>query len=273
MAHLSRLNILHTTMTKSDSSSYDNNRLPFDDSLLVEEVPLAISVNDISLVVMMISPDDIEDFITGYFLTEQIIAAPIEIKDIRIERNETGIEANVSLTGRREHLLKSRRFARVNAGCGICNHTALEQAFPSINTHATWHHLPVCDFSTLRDAMDTHQEKARKTGALHAALFGVHNDIILGREDIGRHNALDKVIGAVRKRIDNPEEGYLVVTSRCGVELVQKAVIAGFTTLVSFSSPTSLAVSFARQHKLNLVFLPRNNQPVIFSQKVQQHGS
>lgn len=259
-------------MNKPDLLYADKHRRPDDESLLVEEVPLAISVNDISLVVMMVSPHDIEDFITGYFLTEQIITAPIEIKDIQVVRSEAGIEANVSLTGRREHLLKSRRFTRVNAGCGICNHTALEQAFPSIRTTATWHSLPACDFSVLRDAMNTLQEKGRKTGALHAALFGLADEIVLGREDIGRHNALDKVIGAVRKRIKNPEEGYLVVTSRCGVELVQKAVVAGFTTLVSFSSPTSLAVSFARQHKLNLVFLPRNNQPVFFSREVL-HGS
>lgn len=272
MAQPGRLNILYALMTKPELLSADKHRLPDDESLLVEEVPLAISVNDISLVVMMISPDDIEDFITGYFLTEQIIAAPVEIKDIHIGRNEAGIEANVSLTGRREHLLKSRRFTRVNAGCGICNHTALEQAFPQLEAAASWAPVPACDFGSLRDAMDKLQKKARKTGALHAALYGSGNDIVLGREDIGRHNALDKVIGAVRKRIKNHEEGYLVVTSRCGVELVQKAVIAGFTTLISFSSPTSLAVSFARQHKLNLVFLPRNNQPVFFSREVQ-HGS
>lgn len=259
-------------MTDPDLAASATNRLPDHESLLVEEVPLAIAVNDLSLVVMMVSPDDIEDFITGYFLTEQIIASPTEIKDIQVTRSENGIEANVSLTGRREHLLKARRFSRVNAGCGICNHTALEQAFPVIDKAVGWHPLPACDFSSLRDAMYRLQEKGRRTGALHAALYGSGNEIVLGREDIGRHNALDKVIGAVRKRIDNPEEGYLVVTSRCGVELVQKAVVAGFSTLISLSSPTSLAVSFARQHKLNLVFLPRNNQPVFFSREVL-HGS
>ncbi|WP_051275282.1 formate dehydrogenase accessory sulfurtransferase FdhD [Aestuariibacter salexigens] len=252
-----------------------NRQFPTVENELVEEVPLAISVNGIALSVMMISPFDIEDFLFGFFITEGLVKHTLELQDLNITKTSLGFAADIQLTGRREQqLIRKRRLFATPAGCGLCHNAALEQAFLALTPFPSPHSVTDIPFATLRDRMKDHQLLGKKSGALHAAMFVQrNNNTIICREDIGRHNALDKVIGAALRNKLNLADGYLVITSRCGADLVQKAVIADIDTLVSFSSPSQLAVSLAKQACANLVYLPRNNQPVIFTQaKDTQHA-
>ena len=235
---------------------------------LAEEVPLAIAVNGMALSVMMVSPFDFDDFITGHFLTEGIVKSVVEIKDIHIEPMSPGFEARVTVTGRREHEVKQRRYSLVSAGCGLCNKTAMDQAFPPNEMPTDRRPLAECDVSQLRSLFEANQTYNQKAGAMHAAMFVcAASNTVLCSEDIGRHNALDKVIGKALRAGLQPEKGYLAVTSRCGVELVQKASACGFTTLYCLSSPTTMAVDLAHQTGLNLVYVPRNNQPIMYDAK------
>ena len=138
---------------------------------LAEEVPLAIAVNGMALSVMMVSPFDFDDFITGHFLTEGIVKSVVEIKDIQIESMPPGFEARITVTGRREHEVKQRRYSLVSAGCGLCNKTAMDQAFPPNTTQADKRPLAECDVSQLRSLFEANQTYNQKAGAMHAAML------------------------------------------------------------------------------------------------------
>ncbi|MBN24643.1 MAG: sulfurtransferase FdhD [Alteromonadaceae bacterium] len=245
--------------------TFSNNRIPSDYDDLAVEVPLAISVNSMALSVMMISPADMEDFLYGHLICESIVQSVIEVKEIQISPLHVGFEARVEVTGRRENALKQRRLSTVSAGCGLCNKRSMEEAFPPVEYKAKLRPLSRCDVSKLRETFLANQTYNEKAGAMHAAIYvNEKKGLVLCGEDIGRHNALDKVIGQVVRQRADPSTGYLAVTSRCGVELVQKAVVGGFSTLYCLSSPTTMAVDMAQDAGLNLIYVPRNNEPVIY---------
>ncbi|MNT15177.1 formate dehydrogenase accessory protein [compost metagenome] len=123
----------------------------------------------------------------------------------------------------------------------------------------------------LRERIDAFQPLGQHCGAVHAALFmNAQGELLLGREDIGRHNALDKLIGALLREGLDPRAGFAVVTSRCSLELIHKAVRAGLSTLVSLSAPTTLTVEWARRHRLNLIHLPHHSAPRVYSPAPQE---
>lgn len=237
-----------------------------EESAIPTECALAISYNDISYAVMMVSPNDIEDFVIGFTLTQGIIDSPATLRSISIAfEAERGV-ADVQLSPRAEWQLKSyQRHLAGSSGCGICGADALSSALPELSVlHAA--PLPKeCAFTNLRHRIQEYQQALYSSGAQHAAFFVTNEgDITLCREDIGRHNAMDKLIGALAVAHIELSNGFMVLTSRCGLELVQKAIRVNLPTLVTLSAPTTMAVEWAKRYQLNLIHLPHHSAPRVY---------
>lgn len=236
-------------------------------AVLAEECALAIAYNGISHAVMMVSPSALEDFVVGFSLSGEVVGGIEDIHDIQLNRRGDAFSAEVQIGNRAFWALKEqRRTLAGTSGCGLCGVEALDQALPQLTALTPGPLPPAAHLHELRDRINEAQRLARQSGALHAALFvDDQGEIVLCREDIGRHNALDKLIGALRREGRDGRQGFAVVTSRCSLELIHKAVRAGLTTLVSLSAPTDLCVRWARQHHLNLIHLPHRNAPRVYS--------
>lgn len=234
---------------------------------LASETALAISYNGISHSVMMVSPSDLEDFIYGFSLSAGLIDRFDEIYDISLQQHDNAISADVQVSNRAFWGLKQqRRTLAGNSGCGLCGVEALEQALPQLRSLVPIPLPAPAHLQGLRQRIQSVQTMARHSGAVHAALFvDAQGQIRLCREDIGRHNALDKLLGALHRDGEDLRQGFAVVTSRCSLELIHKALRAGIGTLVSLSAPTSLSVQWARQHNLNLIHLPQQCAPRVYS--------
>lgn len=234
---------------------------------LAEETPLAISFNGINQAVMMVSPHDLDDFITGFSISNRIIDEPNEIRDIQYQQNSDALLAQVEISHRAHwHLKQHRRQLMGASGCGICGVEALEQAMPDLAPlePAAIPHWQ--QFDELRDRIARAQTLAQTSGALHAALYlDEQGEIRFCREDIGRHNALDKLIGAMAWENSNANKGVVVITSRCGLELVHKAVRARIGTLATLSAPSAVTVRWARHYHLNLIHVPHESAPRLYS--------
>lgn len=236
-------------------------------TVLAEESALAISYNGISHAVMMVSPGDLEDFVRGFSLSNGLVDAIDEIYDIHLSGNGAARHAEVQISSRAFWALKQQRRQQAGtSGCGLCGVEALEQALPQLPNLPASALPPASHLLELRQRIAAVQHQARSSGALHAALFiDTQGAVRLCREDIGRHNALDKLIGALAQSGLQASAGFAVVTSRCSLELLHKAVRAGLATLVSLSAPTALTVDWARRHRLNLIHLPHHSGPRVYS--------
>jgi FdhD protein len=234
---------------------------------LAEECALAIAYNGLSQAVMMVTPADLEDFVVGFSLGAGIVDSPADIYDIKINGEGNGRHAEVEIASRAFWKLKEqRRQLPGNASCGLCGVEALEQALPQLQVLPVAPLPPAHWLDDLRQRIADFQPLAQRCGAVHAALFiDAQGQIVLGREDIGRHNALDKLIGALSRAGQDLAGGVAVVTSRCSLELIHKVQRAGIPTLVSFSSPTGLAADWAQRHNLNLIHIPHRSPPRVFS--------
>lgn len=253
------------------SANYDYVELDAEADLqqapLVSESALAISYNGLNHAVMMVSPDDLEDFVGGFSLSAGLVASIDDIYDIHLSGTADARQADVQISSRAFWALKQqRRQLAGNSGCGLCGVAALEQALPDLPVLAASALPPASHLQDLRQRIAAVQHQARSSGALHAALFvDAQGAIRLCREDIGRHNALDKLIGALKSAGLDSANGFAVVTSRCSLELLHKAVRAGIGTLVSLSAPSALTVDWARRHHLNLIHLPHHSAPRVYS--------
>ncbi|TLP76152.1 formate dehydrogenase accessory sulfurtransferase FdhD [Pseudomonas nitroreducens] len=236
-------------------------------AVLAGEIALAIAYNGLSQAVMMVSPNDLEDFVYGFSLGAGLIDSIDDIYDVRLTPHGDAIAAELQVSNRAFWALKDqRRQLAGNTGCGLCGVEALDQALPGLPVLPSSPLPPAAHFEHLRERVNAVQEIGRRSGALHAALFvDAAGDIRLCREDIGRHNALDKLIGALKRQRLDLAGGFAVVTSRCSLELIHKAVRGGLSTLVSLSAPTALTVQWAREHNLNLIHLPHRSAPRIYS--------
>ncbi|WP_437881705.1 formate dehydrogenase accessory sulfurtransferase FdhD [Pseudomonas sp. LRF_L74] len=237
------------------------------DALLADECALAIAYNGISHAVMMTTPGDLEDFVAGFSLSAGIVDSIDDVYDIEISGCGDARQASVQISSRAFWSLKDqRRQLAGTTGCGLCGVEALEQALPALRVLPASPLPPARHLHGLRQRIDEQQRLARRSGAVHAALFvDGQGEILRCREDIGRHNALDKLIGALLRDGLDARAGFAVVTSRCSLELIHKAVRAGLSTLVSLSAPTALTVQWARKHNLNLIHVPHHSAPRVYS--------
>ena len=252
------------------SNRYDYSHLTDDSQAstpLAEEVALGIAYNGINQAVMLVSPTDLEDFIVGFSLGSGIITSPDDIYDLKLTGRGSAISAEVEIASRAFWNLKDqRRQLAGTSGCGLCGVEALEQALPELKALPGAPLPPAHWLDGLRQRIDAFQPLGQHCGAVHAALFmNNQGELLLGREDIGRHNALDKLIGALLRQGIDSEGGLAIVTSRCSLELIQKVLRAGIQTLVSLSAPTGLALQWARKHNLNLIHLPKHSAPRVYS--------
>ncbi|MHA6203642.1 formate dehydrogenase accessory sulfurtransferase FdhD [Dyella soli] len=232
-----------------------------EDDQIAEEMPVAMVYNGSTFAVMMATPHDLDDFALGFSLSEGLISEPAQLLQVESRALLEGIELAMRVTDNAAgaHLEREReRLLPGRSGCGICGTRELEDAIR--------HGHPVGDGPSIsRDALETAltQLQARQpmnaaTGAVHAAAWADRNgSIVLVREDVGRHNALDKLIGAMCRSGIDPQDGMAVVTSRASYEMVTKATSAGITVLVAISAPTALAIELARSAGITLVGFAR----------------
>lgn len=228
----------------------------------VPEVPVALDFNGLSYAVMMATPQDLEDFAIGFALNEGLAADPAEVTDIAVAEVELGWIVRAKLIGLGIEKLTERVRSRVaESSCGLCgieNLSEVARALPLVATHTAIEPAAIfLSLSALRDL----QPLGRATGAAHAAAW-VSPDGAIGlvREDVGRHNAVDKLTGAMACAGRPLAPGFVLSTARCSFEIVEKAVRAGASTLVTVSLPTSLAVERAKAAGLSLWVLARDDE-------------
>lgn len=229
------------------------------------EVPVALVYNYISHAVMMATPNDLQDFALGFSLTEDIIADVSDVSHIHVHSSERGITVRLQISDERFEALRERRRNMVGrTGCGLCGVESLKHAIRPVEPVQ---HIDVSD-EAIQAALaniNEYQPLQQATGATHAAVWcDLAGNVLLAREDVGRHNALDKLIGAFKKSGLSTQEGFVLVTSRASYEMVQKSATAGFGCLVAVSAPTSLAIEQAQQANLKLVGFARDGRHVVY---------
>ena len=265
------------TPAPAASQTYSYSDLPREESAstaLAEEVALAIAYNGISQAVMLVTPTDLEDFIVGFSLGSGIIDDATDIYDLQLTGAGSAQYAQVTIANRAFWNLKQqRRQMAGTSGCGLCGVEAVEQALPDLKVLPGAPLPPIEWLDGLRQRISAFQPLGQYCGAVHAAVFmNASGELLLGREDIGRHNALDKLIGGLIRQKISTEGGLAIVTSRCSLELIQKVLRAGIQTLVSLSAPTGLAVQWARRHNLNLIHLPQKSAPRVYSPAMENQA-
>ncbi len=235
---------------------------------LPDEAPVAFVFDGTTQAVMMATPADIADFAHGFAVTEGIVANPEEIEAFEIAEHERGIEARFWLRGdRQEALAARRRFMAGPVGCGLCGIDSLEQAVRNVPSVAEV--APVfaaLEIARATDALGARQPLHDLTRATHAAGFiGPGEGVVMAREDVGRHNALDKLIGALWRDGVDPATGAIVMTSRLSVELVQKCAMAGCGILIAVSAPTAHALRLAETSGITIAAFARGGGFDVYS--------
>jgi FdhD protein len=231
------------------------------------EVPVAISFLGLGYAVMMATPADLEDFVIGFARGERLIEAVADVVGIEVRAEEAGMMIGIELIAERHDRVLERVRHRVgDSSCGLCGIENLEQALrPLPALPAPARIAPAAIFRAL-EALRDHQPLNAETGAVHAAaLCDADGAIVAAREDVGRHNAFDKLIGHCLRESRDISGGFVLLTARCSYELVEKAALAGVPLLVTISAPTGLAIQRAAEAGLTLVALARPDSILVMS--------
>lgn len=229
------------------------------DRAVISEAPIAIEYNGIGYAVMMATPIDLQDYAVGFSLSEGLIERPDDILALDVHQSELGWILRIQLPQKNAEKVVARARQRVSeSSCGLCGMDNLEEVMrplPPVTAQ-----IAVADaaiFSAL-SALRSHQTLNAHTGAAHAAAFCTPDGaILITREDVGRHNALDKLIGALARADIDISAGFIILTARCSLELVQKTILAHCPMLVTISAATDLAINIAQKAGLRLVSLAR----------------
>ena len=253
---------------------------------VAEEVPVALVYNGIAHAVMLATPACLEDFACGFSLSEHIVNNVAEIYDIEIDAHAhaRGIEVRIELASAVMQRLKlTRRLRTGKTGCGLCGIESLDQFAHGTGIDALHADAPRLQSGGMLTAAALHRAMAglARCQDLHAATGGVHaagwaawdGAVLLTREDVGRHNALDKLIGAIARQHIDVAGGFIVVTSRASFEMVQKAACASVGVLAAVSAPTAMAIRLADAAGVTLAGFVRAGQHVVYTHRRRFTGS
>ena len=232
-----------------------------------DEVPIGISYNDKPHAVLMATPQDVEDLAVGFTITESI-AELGDIEDVTVEERDEGVAVNVALKPAAEQslTLARKRSLEGRSSCGLCGVTKISEAVRALRTVDGGFTVPREAIHRALDTLESAQTLGLQTRAMHAAAWADREGRLeLVREDVGRHNALDKLIGAALAEGLDPALAFILVTSRCSYEMVEKAAMAGVSVLVAISAPTALAIRKAEEAGLTLVALARADGHAVFT--------
>ena len=235
---------------------------------LAEETPVALIYNGVSHAVMLATAQDLEDFALGFSLSEGIVQAAGELYGVEVRVQANGIELHCEISSERFMQLKDRRRTLAGkTGCGLCGAESLSQALRYPEPLRSDVKFPAASIRRGLVAIQAQQLMQKETGATHASAFVLADGTVsIVREDVGRHNALDKLIGALHNVQQGQQlNGFIITTSRASFEMVQKTATAGVAMLVAVSAPTGLAVRVAEQCGLALVGFARQNRFVVYS--------
>jgi len=243
-----------------------DDRAPHADRVIVE-APVALLYNGESFAVMMATPESLEDFALGFALSEGIVGDASQFRLVDVVRHEDGIALHAAIPQVRfDALAERRRGLEGRSGCGLCGVESLQAALRPVPRVASTASVGVASIRAALDALAAQQPLNALSGGVHAAGFA-HAGGLLVREDVGRHNALDKLIGAMAHDAIAADSGFVVITSRASYEIVHKAATAGIGVVVAISAPTDLAIrtadaagvtlaAFARGDSINLYTHP-----------------
>ncbi len=234
---------------------------------MAEETAVAITYNRVTHAVMMATPADLEDFAVGFSLSEGIVPAPGEIADFAVVEAEGGVELRMWIAPGHMAALESRRRRLAGAtGCGMCGLESLGEALRPVPDVPAGRRFSAAEVQLAAASLGAAQVLNQATRAVHAAGFWrCEGGLLALREDVGRHNALDKLGGALARQGVSAADGIVVLTSRISIELVQKAARMGAAVVVAVSAPTALAVRAAEAAGMTLVGVARADGFEVFT--------
>jgi FdhD protein len=234
---------------------------------VAEEVPVAIVFHNVPHVVMLATPANFEDFAVGFTLSEGLVARADEIREVDVTLGADAVDVRVTVAWERfTELLHRRRNLTGRTGCGLCGAETAEDAIREVPQVGPGTDVTIQDLHAAIEQLGTLQPINARTGSVHAAAWVVPGQgIQLVREDVGRHNALDKAIGALVRGKTDLASGYMLITSRASYEMVQKCATVGISFLAAFSAPTAFAVRMAQKTGMTLVAFARRDRHVVYA--------
>ncbi|MFZ2725276.1 MAG: formate dehydrogenase accessory sulfurtransferase FdhD [Methylococcaceae bacterium] len=261
-AFLGWTNYNHYTVNRWQGSQHSQ-----EPDTIAEEVPIVLVYNGISHVVMLATPTNLEDFALGFSITEGIIQSRAEFLAVKVYQRANGIEVQVKIPDERfECLADKGRNLTGRTGCGLCGATTLKQAIRQPAPVSSNISVTAEQLTTALAQLQSKQALNQLTGAIHAAAWvEPERGIIDVREDVGRHNALDKLLGLLCRTRKDVNTGFVIVTSRASYEMLQKTAFFGIGLLVAISAPTGLAIRLAQEAGVTLVGFARNDNHVIYT--------
>ncbi len=244
---------------------------------IAEEAAVAFTYNGTSYAVMMATPQHLEDFAVGFSVCEGIVTSPAEIESLEVVELEAGIELRMRLAEPRAGaFIARRRYMAGPTGCGLCGIESLTEAVRPLPVVPTGNLFSPRDIMRATAAIESLQHINRETRSVHgAAFYRPGDESVLLIEDVGRHNALDKLCGAMLRADIDPQSGFAVVTSRLSIEMIQKAATVGIPMLVAVSAPTALAVQAAESCGMTLAAVARADGFEVFThpQRIKEERS
>jgi formate dehydrogenase accessory protein FdhD len=234
---------------------------------VTEEVPVALVYHGVPHVVMLATPADLEDYAVGFTVSEGLVDHPREIQSVEVQPGADSIEVRIGIAGERfSELLRRRRNLTGLSGCGLCGSETVAEAIRPPVQVGQGLMVSATDLHAALVQLESQQPVNARTGSIHAAAWVLPDKgIQFVREDVGRHNALDKVIGALVRSGADVTAGYALITSRASFEMVQKAATAGIAFVAAVSAPTALAIRMAQQTGLTLVGFARRHSHVVYA--------